>query len=88
MEIAELRQRIHNLKKLHVKEESEFQELQSSREHKKLNDTVDRIANLQVPLAVTLTPRPNCNAAFLCSTVISFFLWLQLFIFSTGGLVN
>lgn len=66
MEIAELRQRIPNLKQLCVKEESEFQELQNSRENKKLNNTVDRIANLQVPLAVTLAPPPNSNAAFLC----------------------
>jgi len=48
-----------------VKEESEFKELKSSTENNKLNDTVDRIAILQVPLAVTLAPRPNCNAAFL-----------------------
>jgi len=81
MEIAELGQRIHNFKALNVKEESEFQELQSSRENKKLNDTVDRIANLQVALAVTLTPRPNCNAAFSSSTVISFFFGLQFFFY-------
>lgn len=87
MEIAELRQRIPNLKQLCVKEESEFQELQNSRENKKLNDTVDRIANLQVPLAVTLAPSPNSNAAFLLLTVTSFFFWLQLF-FSTVGLFN